>query len=624
MRIATIESVVDNSFGGKAYGLSLLKSNGFLIPDTFCIAPIQSLEEIGAEFKRELIAFLGERKNYHFAVRSSSLVEDMASESKAGHYLTIIDDFDIDSLIGAIKQVFQSGEKMGVVLQEAIDADYSGVFFSSNPNTFSKKNGILSYVSGMGDKLLNGNRTGVDVEICFENYDNPQFKDVVFQVKSLEDTLEYPIDVEWCVKDNQFYYLQCRPITSITSIKSGLYKVDPKQELPQQIIYHDKIQLRYEASQTGVFVSDAYVHVYNTSISQGIKNMFENIKDLNLKASKYCKGYSVVVIYPQRISDKVIRSFVGSNWSLSQGIGRCYRYGVRSYPEYKDMEACLQTFHEKASEDYWISATIIQEVFDATYTGVIQRSNNGFIIEVTKGHFLTKGHVLTSQYFADENSVLSRNDVHQQIWYRIVQGHVIECECNNEKNNLVSLSDEQVTDIVRSFSSIIGNGNRVVEFGMISYGRDLKPYLIDFVDSEIDSGILESDIEDGIISRGKRRGIIRRIEENSDNFDKHFLDVISGGEQISEEIIFLCKTPSIALLDLISKYENSKISFAFEEGSILCHFAVILRENGIPAVKTGEIDIIKEGWYILDAESKGIRGKERLRHESYSNIISES
>lgn len=615
MKIVKLESVIDNSFGGKAYGLSLLKRYGYLVPETFCIESMHSIDELDDSFKKELLSIIEERENYHFAVRSSSKVEDASTESKAGHYLTMIGNYDIDTLIDAIKQVVMSGEQMGVILQEAIDADYSGVFFSSNPTTFSKKTGILSYTHGSGDGLVSGICSGTDIEVCFENYSDPQFTNIVFKIKQLEGELGYPIDVEWCIKDNIIYYLQCRPITSITSVKPGLYKTDSNCILPNQITSHDKIQLRLEAEKANVFVADAYIHIDNQAFQDASKIKCSDSGGSVFSSSKYCKGYSIVVIYPQRISDKVVRSFVGSDSRLSQSVGKCYRYGVRSYPEYQDMQECIDTFHKKVADEYWVSAVIIQEIFDAAYTGIIQRLGNGFIIEITKGHFLTKGNVLTSQYYVENSCVTAIQEIHQQIWYRIVQGHVIECECYNENNNLVSLSNKQINDIVASFSDIIGSGNRIVEFGVIYKGLGLLPYLIDFVDSENETGLCGSDVADGIISRGKRCGVIRRIEDMYDSLDKHFHDDIETTEQISEEIIFLCQTPSISLLDLIGKYDSNKIAFVFAEGSVLCHLAVVLREKRIPAIKVGDIDGIAEGWYLLDAETQGLQGKERLKNE---------
>ena len=590
-----IKNVIDNSYGGKAYGLSLLNKHGLNIPITYCIAPREEIELDG-------IAELEKNGFYHVAVRSSSIIEDAADESKAGCFITKIGNYTRDQLKIVIKQVRSHGEQMGIVVQQAIDAEYSGVVFSSDPLTYSKKRGVLSFVQGMGAQLVGG-QAGEDVEVDFDGYNGP-FYTVVRDVKKLENKLGYPIDVEWCMKDGQIWYLQCRPITSITKIKSGYYKVDERIIcLPVQLTLHDKIKLRMDAQRDDIFISDAYIHVKNTAWNQKATN--------EIKISPYCRGYSVVITYPDRISEKVIRSFVGSNEKLSQGIGKCYRYGIRSYPKYQGLDECINSFHEMAN-DYWVSSVIVQEVFDAIYTGIIQKIENGYLIEITKGHFLTKGNVITSQYYVSDGQVVSKNEIHQHEWYRIVQGHIIQCECFDDDNTYVSINSDEIKDIVDSFSKIIESEGRVVEFGLLRDCTDLIPYLIDFVDTDEGTHISPSDIEEGIISRGKRKGRILKIEDSKNALDKHFHDKINSAEQKAEDLIFFCKTPNITLLELLNEYDNSRISFVFEEGSLLCHFAVVLREKGIPAVKIGNVSDIKEGWYILDAETNGLSREGRL------------
>ena len=271
----------------------------------------------------------------------------------------------------------------------------------------------------------------------------------------------------------------------------------------------------------------------------------------------------------------------------------------------------VKEFHRKTEEEYWISAVIIQEIFDAAYTGIVQKADDGYIIEITKGHFLTKDNNHTSQYYIKDGVVSSKNENHQENWYRIIQGHVIECFCNDEKNSLVSISDVQVESIIDSFSSILEKGNRVVEFGLIRQGNYLVPYLIDFVDS--DDKISELSIRDGIISTGKRCGRIRHIKCDEDALNAHFHDSRDNIIQESEELIFLCETPNIALLNLIDKYDNSKIAFAFEDGSFLCHLFVLLREKGIPAIKIGKADFPENSYCEIDAQTDGITIRDRIK-----------
>lgn len=143
-------------------------------------------------------------------------------------------------------------------------------------------------------------------------------------------------------------------------------------------------------------------------------------------------------------------------------------YGIRSFPEYEDLSNCINSYTDLVAEDYWISAIIIQEIFDPKYTGVIQQMSEGFIIEITRGHFLTKGIVPTSQYIVSkEGNVLERIEVHQETWLKIIEGHVVYCVCNNEEDTLVTISDNVIKFMLEYFSSVLKKETNIVEFGLL-------------------------------------------------------------------------------------------------------------------------------------------------------------
>ncbi len=608
MRIEWLENITGEVFGGKANGLYILQQNGFNVPRSLCLETANSVNEFDdIDFTtklKEILPMIGNK----LAVRSSSQIEDLRIESKAGHFLTKTGTFDFSGLIDTIKEVYLSGPSMGIIIQELIESDYSGVFFSSNPITYSKKCGILSCIKGMGEKLVSGVEEGKDYEIDYSNLNDldlpdPLLREMINSVKALENKMKYPLDIEWAIKDGVIYYLQCRPISSITSIVPGYYTMKELGQLPPQLRSHDKIKLRLEAQKTATFISDAYIHIQNLSFQK------KQIKENTITPSAFCKGYSVVIVYPERVSDKVIRSFVCSESNLGQGIAKCYRYGIRSYPEHKDLDACLHSFHSMASDDYWINSVIIQELFDAVYTGVLRKVDTEYIIEITRGHFLTKGSVPTSQYIIENDKSIIRNEIYQNTWYRIVQGHVIECLCTDEEKSFVSLTDEEIHIVLDAFKNIMLDDCRVIEFGMIKHNDEFLPYLIDFVDS--DDKIKTANLGKGIISGGYCRGRIQNVKCD-ESLNKHFHDKHKNDNKIVENIIFCCDTPNIGLLDLLDKYDNKHIGFVFKEGSVLCHLAVVLREKGVPAVNIGEIILDDGDEYILDAENPELSGKERL------------
>jgi phosphohistidine swiveling domain-containing protein len=145
--------------------------------------------------------------------------------------------------------------------------------------------------------------------------------------------------------------------------------------------------------------------------------------------------------------------------------------------------------------------------------------------------------------------------------------------------------------------------------------KEIKPYLIDFVDDNSGVNISMTDINDGIVSRGKVTGKVIQVKDiNFDSLNTHFHDTIKENIHSGESLIFFCKKPEIALLGLLEQYDPNKIAFVFQEGSILCHFAVVLREKCIPAIKIGDFmhGFVDSDICTVDAEAPNKPGEERL------------
>lgn len=628
------DEISAEEFGGKAHGISLLYKCGCRIPKTLAIQATNTLEDINSlEFRENLLeklAFFSENGMYDLAVRSSCTLEDDFANSMAGHFDTFIGEMNIEDVFVNIREIISSIQKigngkMGVIIQNRIPAEYAGVLFSSNPITYSKKQMCISYVNGMGNKLVSGEECGTDVIVAIddENFLIDTEMDVFLkkkllllarESKQIERALKYPLDIEWAIMGTKVYFLQCRPLASITRVLSGVFPVNKQSvsKIPMQLISHDKIKLRLAAQESDIFISDAHVYIRNSC--------FDELPVLDISKSGLCKGYSVVIVYPRHLSNKVVRSFVGDKKKVFESIKDCCRYGIRSFPEYEDLGTCLNGYFELLSNEYWISATIIQEIFDPLYTGVIQRLDEGYIIEITRGHFLTKGTVPTSQYIVSKaGKVLERTEVHQEAWLKIIEGHVVHCVCNNEDESLVALGEGDVKYIIDSFLPILKMDSNVVEFGLLKRPNDiLKPYLIDFVDDNSPISISSNDIMGGIISYGRITGkpvIIKELEK--DSLNEHFYNISKVKTKSDEKIVFFCKNPELALLKVIEGYDPKSIGFVFQNCAIGTHLAVVLREKGIPAIKLDAMfwRISQKNSCTIDAETHGLLAKERLRYE---------
>ncbi|MCL2065532.1 MAG: PEP/pyruvate-binding domain-containing protein [Candidatus Cloacimonetes bacterium] len=621
-------------FGGKAAGLVLLHKLGYHIPKTIFIESCRDtafiycpkfLEELSSKLKD--LVFNG---RYNVAVRSSCTIEDSFSESMAGYYDTFIGEMTFDDVVESIKKVIYSlainkdnDAKMGVIIQEKINADYSGVLFSSDPYTYSKKSMLVSFTSGICQGLVSGKVSGEDIVISVkdDNFTIPKIEQpikidclqtLLRQSKSLEKELKYPVNIEWAIANNTIYFLQCRPLTSITKLQNLFLEVNEENlsELPINLVSHEKIKMRLEAQKLGVMISNAYVSINNHFSIDNTK------PPVQLERSEHCKGYSTVIIYPRRILNKVVRSFIGDKTKIKKS-STSFMYVIQASPHYENLNDCLQSFSSLIANDFWVSTTIIQEILDPTYTGAIRKLPNGYLVEIIRGHFFSKGVFPASQYFTnDEGCVISKNEVHQKTWLSIIEGHVLNCSCNDNENNLVYLSNANIKKIIKCFMQIFASKKSVVEFGVLQHNlHEIIPYLIDSFDDTVSSNEMSiTDINEGIISSGKITGKIMYLKTNeTDSLNKHFHDLSPNKNKKKESVVFFCDTPAIALLSLLEQFDSEQIGFVFFEGSFLCHFASILREKRIPAIR---IDALKampyEGMCTIDAETKNLLAKDRI------------
>ena len=106
-----------------------------------------------------------------YAVRSSSNLEDEATSSFAGQFISLLNVFDVNGVLDAIQKVWSASEndavasyklkrdmvddsvQMGVILQKMVKPRLSGVALSRNPVT-GEKEIIIEAVEGLGELLM--------------------------------------------------------------------------------------------------------------------------------------------------------------------------------------------------------------------------------------------------------------------------------------------------------------------------------------------------------------------------------------------------------------------------------------------------------------------------------------
>ena len=320
--------------GGKGFNLFRLKQPGINVPD-FVVIDQGELEKIipaqhkanlnlpeiyasidrhviGPELRQFLTACFPGIQEKMFAVRSSAVMEDGQDKSFAGQFETYL-YVSFDDIPKYVKAVWKSNFServfaylkannldpafgIGVVIQEMIDPDVSGVAFGIDPSTGAKDSAVICSVYGTGEGLvsgslnadtfkLNGDKTEQTIaektvaarrsgsgEIKLEdvpsaNHMKPslteiQINEIKAMLKRLEEKLGSPQDVEFAYKNNQLYLLQTRPVTAVINTHNNA-----TISVPQNRIIWDNSNIieSYPGVTTPLtfsYISSAYKQVY--------------------------------------------------------------------------------------------------------------------------------------------------------------------------------------------------------------------------------------------------------------------------------------------------------------------------------------------------------------------------
>ncbi len=236
--VRDLTDVVDESFGGKAFGLAELARLGVPVPPGFVIGhpadgPLS--DEIIERFSRMRAA-----GSTPVAVRSSASGEDGADQSYAGQYDTVLGVDSIESLAAAIARCLgsvtseratsygDSRADMHLVVQYMVDARAAGVVFTADPASGRRDLVVIDAVRGLGDVLVDGSTssdhhvlTHAGVPVVAESGPLPALTDDEI-ARVHEGALAAarhwgrPLDLEWAIdQSGTLWWLQARPITTL-------------------------------------------------------------------------------------------------------------------------------------------------------------------------------------------------------------------------------------------------------------------------------------------------------------------------------------------------------------------------------------------------------------------------
>lgn len=249
--------------GNKALNLYYIHKKGFQIPETY-VCSFKAFnhykngdQNILSALNKEFHYYIEKHKLY--SVRSSASIEDESDWSFAGQFETFLNREGIEDILESIVKVWNSYQdiksktygiefaknhediKMGVIIQEMVIPEYSGVVFTRNPINGLNET-IVESVKGLGENLVQFGLTPERwVNKWGEWIDKPDnteqievFNEIVSDSKELTKKYGAPLDLEWAFDGKTLYWLQLREITTLKNNKIYSNKLS-RQMLPGMI-----------------------------------------------------------------------------------------------------------------------------------------------------------------------------------------------------------------------------------------------------------------------------------------------------------------------------------------------------------------------------------------------------
>ena len=243
--------------GGKGANLGELSHvESVRVPRGFCVTthafhrviaggPPLMTDDVAAAIIRALHRF-GEDAAY--AVRSSATAEDLPTASFAGQHDSFLNVAGVDAILDRVSRCWASlfseravayrqrmgidhrSVSMAVVVQRMVDAEASGVLFTADPVTGHRRISTIEAIPGLGEALVSGHvnadrYTMRDERIIGREHRSARRVLSDAQVISLaqlgrriEAHFGRPQDIEWCLAEGEFQFVQSRPITTLYPI----------------------------------------------------------------------------------------------------------------------------------------------------------------------------------------------------------------------------------------------------------------------------------------------------------------------------------------------------------------------------------------------------------------------
>lgn len=199
-------------------------------------------------------AFDQSNLRFPVAVRSSYHSEDGEQRSHAGQFKTVLNvmEEELEQALGEAFNAYPRAEGSRVIVQEMVDAEYSGVLFAYHTGVWK-----VELTEGLGENLVSGRRTpktfllprfqGPDrfFSTLFNFWQGPapgknKLKQALIHLSDAAGQLlenlrpTHGLDIEFAIRGRRLYLLQARPVTTPADLEVVLTSANHKEILPPE------------------------------------------------------------------------------------------------------------------------------------------------------------------------------------------------------------------------------------------------------------------------------------------------------------------------------------------------------------------------------------------------------
>ena len=276
----------------KRKNLEILRDNNFNVPK------FDIVEWYARDKKIDTSKYHGK-----YAIRSSSYLEDGKINSFAGQFDTYLNvsprniNKKVHDCFNSINKknvkdylkkhkIKTKNLKMDVIIQEMVNAKYSGIIFTSNPQGLLNES-VIVVGKGLGNNVVEDkistttyyyNRT--DNVYYYEGIFDYLKKETIEKLINLSEQIkkimgEY-LDIEFAIKDDEIFILQARPITTIKDDNivildnSNIVESYPGVSLPLTISFVNFVY-------SNIFKKEAFRLSKNSKLIEDNKENFNNM-----------------------------------------------------------------------------------------------------------------------------------------------------------------------------------------------------------------------------------------------------------------------------------------------------------------------------------------------------------